>query len=93
MDRTLLTLIIDATGKRTDIEVPNMLPLNELLEPMLKGLNEGMALTFQASNYRYSLSSDGSEWNNIELHQSLADVKAMDGCYLRIEQVNSFSTV
>ncbi|WP_405170659.1 EsaB/YukD family protein [Paenibacillus sp. FSL H8-0280] len=93
MDRTLLTLIIDATGKKTDIELPNTIPLHELLEPMLKGLNEGMALTFQASNYRYYLSSDGSEWNSMDLQQSLEDVKAMDGSYLRIEQVSSFSTI
>lgn len=93
MDRTLLTLIIDATGKKTDIELPNTIPLHELLEPMLKGLNEGMALTFQASNYRYYLSNDGSEWSSMDLQQSLEDLKATDGSYLRIEQVNSFSTI
>lgn len=92
MNRSLITLIIEETGKKSDVELPDHIPLEKLLEPMLKGLNEGLVLTFNPKNYRYVLSEDGNEWRSVTLDQTLSEMEVTDGSYLRLERIQSFST-
>lgn len=93
MDRTLITLIIDSTGKKIDLELPNNAPLIDIIEPMLRGINEWMAFGGDFTNCRWFINGGGTEWKSVQPTMSLQDLGVMDGYYLRIERVQSYSTV
>lgn len=92
MNHSLITLIIDASGRTADIELPDNVPLRELLEPMLKGMNEWLSLHFQAEEFNLLISDDGIEWRSISIEQTLEQLQIVDGHYIRLEKSQSFST-
>ncbi|OAB38450.1 EsaB/YukD family protein [Paenibacillus glacialis] len=92
MERSTITLVIDSSGKKTDLELPSQVPLEEMLELMMKGMNEWISLSFQLSDFRLLLSEGDESWRAIQPSMSLHELGVTDGCYLRLEKIQSFST-
>ncbi|MDR0268492.1 hypothetical protein [Paenibacillus sp.] len=92
MNNTILTLVIDWTGKSVDLELPGDVPLNEVLGKALPGLEEWGPYPFSEKDYQYVLSDGGQQWKQMDIYRTLNEQGAQDGFYLRMEKNRNFST-
>ncbi|ANS75335.1 hypothetical protein AWM70_12555 [Paenibacillus yonginensis] len=92
MNETLLTLVIDSLGKSVDLLLPSDLSLREVLEEVLPRLEEWGPYPFSEQDYNCFLSDGGPEWKPANLDQTLEEQKVGDGCRLRLEKRQNFST-
>ncbi|MEF2969298.1 EsaB/YukD family protein [Paenibacillus sp. M1] len=92
MNTTVLTLTIESTGRFADLELPGDVPLREVLQRILPGLEEWGPYPFIEKEFHYFISSGDQHWKPVDISCTLDELKVTDGAYLRIEKSQNFST-
>jgi hypothetical protein len=93
MKRAVITLVSESTGKMLDIDIPTDIPLEQLGERLLTCLDEWIISVPHKNTYRFAKSDNGNEWHLLDKSLSLDEAGVMEGSYLRIESIVSYSTV
>ncbi len=92
MNTTMLTLIIESSGRSVDLELPGEVPLREVLAKVLPGLEEWGPYPFTDTEFQYLISNGDQRWKPIDPGRTLNELEIMDGSYIRLEKRQSYST-
>ncbi|WP_435924036.1 hypothetical protein [Paenibacillus sp. DYY-L-2] len=92
MNTTLLTLMIESTGRSLDLELPGDVPIREVLERVLPGLEEWGPYPFMEKECQFLISGGDQRWKTIDISRTLNELEVLDGSYFRIEKKQNFST-
>lgn len=92
MDRTIMTVIIDSTGETKDLDLPSHVPLLELVDPILRGISQGAPQNYNLDQLDFLISDGSQQWQTVSGNSTLSELNVLEGYYLRLEKVQSFST-
>lgn len=88
--RTIVTVILESSGQRRDMDLPGDIPLKQLGERISAALDERFV---SEGEFRFERSEDGQEWELMEAERTLDEAGILDGCYIRVSRPVSFSTI
>lgn len=92
MSRTLITLSIESLGNTIDLDLPDNIPLGELMDMIFRNTSGWIPIGSKREEFNYLISDGELNWRSIDLNMTLEEAQVMDGYCLRMEKSQSFST-
>ncbi|MBB3110998.1 hypothetical protein FHS18_003066 [Paenibacillus phyllosphaerae] len=92
MNRTEITVIALPSRKELDLDVPADLPIGQLGEAILQGMEEWNTYPYGQVGCRAEASLQGDNWRLLREEATLVEEGILDGMQLRLTQTISYST-